>query len=392
MTGVVHEPSSKLTDRLVEEGVLEPGDRLTEAFRRVDRGVFVPAFALHEETPQGARYRLLSGEDPDQREEWARHVYADETLTIEIAGEPVTDALPGGRGTGRWTSSSTMPGLMARMLHQLDLGGGPRVLEVGVGSGYNAAILCEVLGSDRVTSIDISPRLVSDASRRLSALGYTPAVAEYDGHRGFPDRAPYDRIVSTTAFTHVPPEWITQVNPGGSILVNIAGGTGGAMLGLRVRDDHTAQGRFLPQWAGFMPARSSVPRRRVSVDDAGERSTTTLDPALVRGEPAMAFLAQLATADADTVVRTADTGADFLFMEGADGAWAEIDMDADEGRYPVVQGGPRRLWARVEEAHRWWLTNGQPDWSAFGVTVTPGDQHVWFGSAESDQRWPLPLP
>ncbi|QUX28946.1 hypothetical protein KGD83_27800 [Nocardiopsis akebiae] len=46
----------------------------------------------------------------------------------------------------------------------------------------------------------------------------------------------------------------------------------------------------------------------------------------------------------------------------------------------------------MEEAHRWWLANGQPGWSAFGVTVTPGDQHVRFGSAESDQRWPLPLP
>lgn len=392
MTRVVRELSSALTDRLVQEGALVPGDRLTEAFRRVDRGVFVPAFALHEETPQGARYRLLSGEDPDQREEWARHVYADETLTIEIAGEPVTDALPGGRGTGRWTSSSTMPSLMARILHQLDLDGDPRVLEIGVGSGYNAAILCEVLGSDRVTSIDISPRLVSDASRRLSALGYTPVVAEYDGHRGFPDRAPYDRIVSTTAFTHVPPEWITQVTPGGSILVNIAGGTGGAMLRLRVHDDRTARGRFLPQWAGFMPARSSVPRQRVSVDDAGERSTTTLDPALLREERVIAFLAQLATTDADTVLRTADTGDDFLFMEGADGAWAEIDTDAVEGRYPVVQGGPRRLWTWVEDTHRWWVANGQPDWSAFGVTVTPEDQHVWFGSAESDQRWPLPLP
>ncbi|WP_150248735.1 ATP-grasp peptide maturase system methyltransferase [Nocardiopsis deserti] len=392
MTGVVHEPSSTLVARLVEDGALVPGDRLTEAFRRVDRGVFVPAFALHEDTPQGSRHRLVRSDDPDQREEWARHVYADETLTIEIAGEPVTDALPGGTGTGRWTSSSTMPSLMARMLHQLDLDDDPRVLEVGVGSGYNAAVLCEVLGSDRITSIDISPRLVSDAARRLSVLGYTPVVAEHDGHKGFPDRAPYDRIISTTAFTHVPPEWINQVAPGGSILVNIAGGTGGAMLRLHVRDDRTARGHFLPQWAGFMPARSSVPRQRVSVDDAGERSTTTLDPALLREERVIAFLAQLATTDADTVLRTADTGDDFLFMEGADGAWAEIDTDAVEGRYPVVQGGPRRLWTRVEEVHRWWVANGQPDWSAFGVTATPEDQHVWFGSTESDQRWPLPLP
>ncbi len=100
MNRVVHEPSSALVARLIEEGALVPGDRLTEAFQRVDRCVFVPAFALHGETPRGARYRLLSGEDPDQREEWVRHVYADETLTIGIAGEPVTDALPGGAGGG----------------------------------------------------------------------------------------------------------------------------------------------------------------------------------------------------------------------------------------------------------------------------------------------------
>ncbi len=377
---------------MIEEGVLVPGDRLTEAFRRVDRGVFVPAFALHEHTSQGVRYRLVRGEVPEQHEAWARHVYADETLIIEIAGEPVIDALPGGTGTGRWTSSSTMPSLMVRMLHQLDLDGDPRVLEVGVGSGYNAAILCEVLGSDRVTSIDISPRLAFDATQRLSALGYTPVVAEYDGHKGFPDRAPYDRIISTTAFTHVPPEWIRQTAPEGDILVNIAGGTGGAMLKLQVRDDHTAQGRFIPQWAGFMPARSETPRQRVTVDDAGEQSTTALNPAVVREEPAMAFLAQLATTDADTVLRTADDGADFLFMEGADGAWAEIDTDTVNGRHPVVQGGPRRLWNQVENAHHWWLANGQPDWSAFGATVIPEEQHVWFGSPESDQRWPLPHP
>ncbi|WP_159942613.1 MULTISPECIES: ATP-grasp peptide maturase system methyltransferase [unclassified Nocardiopsis] len=392
MTRAVRELSSGLTARLVEEGALASGGPLTEAFRRVDRGVFVPAFALHEHTARGVRYRLVRGDDPGQGEEWARHVYADETLIIEIAGKPVVDALPGGTGTGRWTSSSTMPSLMAWMLHQLDLDDEPRVLEIGVGSGYNAAILCEVLGSDRVTSVDISPRLARDATRRLFSLGYTPVVASYDGHGGFPDHAPYDRIVSTTAFTHVPPDWIAQVDPGGSILVNIAGGTGGAMLKLRVHGDRTARGRFVPRWAGFMPARSSTPRRRVSVDGEGERGTTALDPATVRGEPAMAFLAQLATTDADTVLRTADTGADFLFMEGADGAWAEIDMDAVNGRHAVVQGGPRRLWHQVEEAHRWWLANDRPDWSAFGATVTPEGQHVWFASPESGPRWPLPCP
>src|SRR5699024_3206753 len=212
---------------------------------------------------------------------------------IEIQGVPVSEALPGGTGSGRWTSSSTMPGLMARHLRELDLDDKPRVLEIGVGSGYNTAILCEVLGDERVTSIDISPRLVSEASRNLAAQGFHPTVADYDGHEGFPGRAPYDRIISTTAFTHAPPAWIEQVVPGGMILVNIAGGTGGAVVRLEVKDG-IAEGTFLPQWAGFMPARSHRPPERVSVDDEGEQRWTDLDPSGISENPAEAFMAQLA--------------------------------------------------------------------------------------------------
>jgi methyltransferase of ATP-grasp peptide maturase system len=381
--------ASGLTECLVKAGALTPGAPLTKAFGRVDRGVFVPAFALYEHTPQGTRYRLVRRDDPDQHEEWASHVYADETLIIEIKGEPVLEALPEGTGKGRWTSSSTMPGLMAQMLRELDLGDAPRVLEIGVGSGYNAAILCELLGSDRVTSVDISPRLVFSADARLDSLGYDPVVAEYDGHQGYPDRAPYGRVIATTAFTHVPPDWLKQVTPGGLILVNIAGGTGGAMLKLQARDDGTAEGRFLPEWAGFMPARSGTPSTRTTVDDEGETSETALAPARVR-EPAPAFLAQLATTDADTVLRTGDDGTDFLFMEGADGSWAEIDTEPSGDRFKVVEGGPRKLWKAVENAYSWWESHGRPDWSAFGVTVTPTGQHVWYGSPDSDTQWDLP--
>lgn len=392
MTRALHEYASKLTDRLVETGALAPAGPLTDAFRRVDRGVFVPAFALFEHASQGTRYRLLRGDVSEQREKWASHVYADETLIIEVKGKPILEALPNGTGKGRCTSSSTMPGLMATMLDELDLDGDPRVLEIGVGSGYNAAILSEYLGSDRVTSVDISPRLVSDAAERLGASGYHPVVAEYDGHKGYPGRAPYDRIISTTAFTHVPPAWLEQVAPGGLVLVNIAGGTGGAMLKLQVSEDGTAEGRFLPEWAGFMPARSHDPRPRTPVDDEGTTGDTSLDPARIR-DLAFAFVAQLATVDAATVLRTADDGTDFLALEGGDGAWAEIDTEpAPDGRFQVVQGGPRRLWTIVEDAHRWWVDQGEPDWSAFGATVTADAQWVWHGSPVHGRRWPLASP
>lgn len=269
-----HPSTATLIAELIHAGELREGTPLANAFATVDRGIFVPAFALPDHSGDGVRYRLVDGRLPQQREGWARHVYADETLIIEVKGEPVTEALPGGTGTGRWTSSSTMPSLMARHLRELDLDTNPRVLEIGVGSGYNTAILCEVLGDQHVTSIDISPRLVADASRNLATQNYHPTVAEYDGHAGYPLRAPYDRITSTTAFTHVPTAWVEQVAPGGVILVNIAGGTGGAVVRLGVKDG-IAEGMFLPQWAGFMPARSHRPPSRVSVDDEGNSAGAT---------------------------------------------------------------------------------------------------------------------
>ncbi|WP_236700500.1 methyltransferase domain-containing protein [Allosalinactinospora lopnorensis] len=186
MSRPVHPPSSDLTDLLIANDSLHADDPLTDAFRHVDRGALVPAFAVYEHTPHGTRYRLIRRDDPEQYDEWASRVYADETPIIEIKGEPVIDALPAGTGKGRWTSSSTMPGLMVQMLTELDLTEDVRVLEIGVGSGYNAALLCERLGSDQVTSIDISSRLVSDAAERLNALGYRPVLATFDGHQAIP--------------------------------------------------------------------------------------------------------------------------------------------------------------------------------------------------------------
>jgi len=386
-----HPSSSTLVKELIRTGELREGTPLANAFGAVDRGAFISAFALPDHSGTEVHYRLVDGRLPEQRREWAEHVYTDETLIIEIQGVPVSEALPGGTGSGRWTSSSTMPGLMARHLRELDLDDKPRVLEIGVGSGYNTAILCEVLGDERVTSIDISPRLVSEASRNLAAQGFHPTVADYDGHEGFPGRAPYDRIISTTAFTHAPPAWIEQVVPGGMILVNIAGGTGGAVVRLEVKDG-IAEGTFLPQWAGFMPARSHRPPERVSVDDEGEQRWTDLDPSGISENPAEAFMAQLATVDANTVLTQTDEGIPLLFMEGTDGAWVEVETTPENNRYRVDQGGPRRLWDQVEKTHRWWQEHGHPDWSSFGVTAAADGQTVWFDSPNSADRWELPAP
>ncbi|MCZ9339668.1 methyltransferase domain-containing protein, partial [Streptomyces sp. TRM76130] len=102
-------------------------------------------------------------------------------------------------------SSSSQPSLMALMLAELRVADGDRVLEIGAGTGYNAALLCHRLGDDGlVTTVDLDPEITDSARRHLDAAGYHPAVVTGDGARGVPGRAPYDRIIATCALPAVP--------------------------------------------------------------------------------------------------------------------------------------------------------------------------------------------
>src|SRR5262249_17220674 len=147
-----------------------------------------------------------------------------------------------------FTSSSTLPSLVLSMLEALDVVDGSRVLEIGTGSGYNAALLCERLGSERVTSLDIDPELVELAAERLAANGSPPPRAAADGVRGYPGRAPYDRIIATCGVPAIPPAWLAQAAPGAVILADLHGALGGTLVKLTVGADGVATGRFVPYW------------------------------------------------------------------------------------------------------------------------------------------------
>ena len=106
---------------------------------------------------------------------------------------------------GAPVSSSSQPGIMAPMLDELDLGPGLRVLEVGAGTGYNAALLATIVGHrGRVVSLDIDPETARAARRALRAGGYKARVLARDGRDGWPSAAPYDRIMITASAPEVP--------------------------------------------------------------------------------------------------------------------------------------------------------------------------------------------
>ena len=114
----------------------------------------------------------------------------------------------------------SQPFIVALMTELLQLAPGAKVLEVGTGSGYQAAVLAE-LGA-KVYSIEIVAPLATRARADLDAAGYGAVVTRIgDGYKGWPDEAPFDGIVVTAAPDHVPPALIEQLKPGARLVIPV---------------------------------------------------------------------------------------------------------------------------------------------------------------------------
>ena len=185
---------------------------------------------------------------PEQRPEAA---YRDEAIVTkrDEAGQPI--------------SSSSQPAIMAIMLDQLDLAPGHRVLEIGAGTGYNAALISHIVGpSGQMTSVDIDPELVATAHGHLARAGFGDVtVVAADGAGGDPEHAPYDRIIATVGVSNLAPAWLAQATPRARIVVPLD--VRGTQLSVAFeRADPTAPGgpwtsRSLAP-CGFMRMRGSL--------------------------------------------------------------------------------------------------------------------------------------
>jgi len=114
----------------------------------------------------------------------------------------------------------SQPYIVGYMTQALQLRGGERVLEIGTGSGYQAAILAELAAE--VYTIEILPELASQARSTLDALGYKNIrIRSGDGYAGWPEAAPFDRIIVTAAPDHIPQPLIDQLKPGGKMIIPV---------------------------------------------------------------------------------------------------------------------------------------------------------------------------
>jgi protein-L-isoaspartate(D-aspartate) O-methyltransferase len=123
----------------------------------------------------------------------------------------------------------SQPYIVALMTALSELAGPERVLEVGTGSGYQAAVLAEIVR--QVYTIEILPGLAASAGARLRALGYgRVAVRAGDGYLGWPDAAPFDAIVVTAGATHIPEPLVAQLAEGGRLVIPVGGSSGAQEL------------------------------------------------------------------------------------------------------------------------------------------------------------------
>jgi protein-L-isoaspartate(D-aspartate) O-methyltransferase len=197
---------SPLVERLIAAGIRD--DRLLAAIAAIPRAEFVPA---------------------------ASRERADEDVPLPIPHGQVT----------------TQPSLSARMIEALALTGGERVLEVGSGHGFQTALLAAL--AREVWSIERFPGLAETARENLGRRQIRNAtVVVADGTRGLPDRAPFDAIIVSAAFPHIPPPLAEQLAPGGRLVQPIGPG-GHENVTLFVERDGRLRHEALLTAAHFVP-------------------------------------------------------------------------------------------------------------------------------------------
>ena len=172
-----------------------------------------------------------------------RHKFVDESIWNEAYSDY---PLPIGEG-----QTISQPYVVALMTQALNLTGSEKVLEIGTGSGYQAAVLAEIVME--VYTVEIREKLSEKAENSLSNLGYANVYVKYaDGYFGWEENAPYDAIIITCAVNHIPPPLISQLKDGGRLILPLGPTTYYQSLTLLQKTDQGLSSEYITSVA-FVP-------------------------------------------------------------------------------------------------------------------------------------------
>ncbi|MGR8011271.1 methyltransferase domain-containing protein [Streptomyces hypolithicus] len=350
-------------------------------FEAVPRSVFLPDLMWPFDMIEGKSVAVSKSDDPAS---WGGYADADVPIVTQW-----DDGEHSGNEPGKVsTSSASMPSVVFRMLRDLDVQPDVRVLEIGTGTGWNAALLAHRLRAKNVVTVEVDEAVAAAARKALERFGLPVHVVHGDGFKGYPKGAPYDRIISTCGLRFIPFAWVQQTRPGG--LVAAPWGThysnSDAVVRLVVGDDgESASGaftgpvEFMKLRAQRLPPLVHAEYVTGSVAD-GEESSTTITETEFLGDQfgPQQFALGLRLRDCRHTVADKRDGARPVWLYGlSDRSWAcAMFRDGDTAR--VWQSGPRRLWDEAEAAYRWWEGRGKPGHERFGLTVTAEGQAAWL--------------
>jgi protein-L-isoaspartate(D-aspartate) O-methyltransferase len=359
---------SRFLAALRREGVVRD-EALAEAFAAVPREAFVVD-----------GFRTMDGR-------WVEPVdadFLDEVYRNDALVTKLRDGVP--------VSSSSQPSLMAIMLAALDVRPGCRVLEIGAGTGYNAALMA-ALGAE-VVSVDVQPDVVERAAAALARAGTTGAtVVLGDGYAGYLAGAPYDRVIVTVGVTGLAPAWLDQLAGDGFVLAPVFHAGAHPVLRARREPAGAVNGHGV-SGAGFMtasgPLAAAHPWRHPAPLRGALPAPTAHRPARWRPPLNPRRYHDLVVA-AGAWDRRVTQGA----VDGVPGAdWVLLDPDGEGGAGVRADGaiaaaGPRaeRYAAEASDLLDRWERAGAPaieDWRVTFARVGQPDHPLWV-----PERWTL---
>jgi protein-L-isoaspartate O-methyltransferase len=318
-------------------------------------------------------------------ERWLRAVCSDESVVTQFDDGrtvwPDVGELP--------TCSASMPSVVVGMLAALRVRPGQRVLELGTGTGFNAALLAELVGeTGQVVTMEIDEGLAREARQRLDVAGFGNRVRVVvgDAARGVPGDAPYDRIIATMSvhLGRVPSAWVEQTRPGGLILTPVRADLASGPLVVFAADGNgSATGRTLPMGVGFMESRTARTPEVTSGDVGsvgGDERVSALAPWPLLEVPSPRWALAVAVPSCRYDV---EPGRRAWLRDPVSGSWATV-APGDDGTYLVRQAGIRRLWDEAEAAYRWWQAHGEPFITDWQWTITPHRQSIELPQARGE--------
>ena len=352
-----------LVEALITSGTIR-SRAVRDAFAAIPREAFVSSF--YQE--QGRNWKPLSSTDlPEQ--EWLAALYTDASLVTKLSGRHVP------------LSSSSMPSVMARMLEALQVEPGMRVLEIGTGTGYNAALLATLTGNPScVTTIEVDGRLAAQAQHALRDTVGAVQVQVGDGLQEADEgrSIPFDRIIATASCRAFPWVWYHQLAPGGRLVMDLQGKLGVSSFCVLVKSPHgsSASGSFLTPPLYFMPMQEEV---FPAYPPAGFAHTAWSLPAehpLSRQLQEDAFrwflqwrLPGVSGSRGAMLYAPRKERVEWLRFRDRTGP-TQLDMEQrDGGAWRLQCGGPITLWEHMESAFAEWEALGQPPQHAYHLEI-----------------------